>query len=78
MKAENHHSEVREIQGVKISVTSYQIGARYFCHVANLDPGATIARGQGESREEAEEAALSKATRRLPETSPPLADTVSE
>ncbi len=77
MKTENHHSEMREMQGVKNSITFYQIGAQYFCHVANIDPGATFARGQGDSREEAEEAALSKAIRRLPRKSLPSADTVS-
>ena len=46
-------------------MTTYQIGDNHFCHVANLDPGATIARGKGPSLEEARKAALEKAARRL-------------
>jgi hypothetical protein len=66
IKVEGHESEQAEINGVQIKVTSYQIGERYFCHVTNIDPGATIARGEGSSRDEAREVALSKATSRLP------------
>ncbi len=69
IKVEGHQSEATEINGVELRVTSYQIGARYFCHVSNVDPGATIARGEGGSRDEAREMALSKATRRLPNPS---------
>ncbi len=65
IKVEGHQSEATEINGVVLRVTSYQIGERYFCHVSNADPGATIARGEGGSRAEARETALSKATRRL-------------
>ncbi len=65
IKVEGHQSDLTEIHGVELRVTSYQIGKRYFCHVSNTDPGATIARGEGGSRAEARETALSKATRRL-------------
>jgi hypothetical protein len=65
IQVEGHESEQAEINGVQIKVTSYQIGERYFCHVTNIDPGATIARGEGDTREEAREVALSKATHRL-------------
>ena len=66
IKVEGHESEQTELNGVQIKITSYQIGERYFCHVTNIDPGATIARGEGSSRDEAREVALSKATTRLP------------
>ncbi len=69
IKVEGHQSELTEIHGVEVRVTSYQIGKRYFCHVSNVDPGATIARGAGDSRDEAWEVALSKATSRLPNPS---------
>ena len=69
IKVEGHQSELTEIHGVELRVTSYQIGERYFCHVSNADPGATIARGEGDSRGEAREIALSQATRRLPNPS---------
>ncbi len=69
IKVESHQSDLTESHGVELRVTSYQIGKRYFCHVSNADPGATIARGEGGSRDEAREVALSKATRRLPSPS---------
>ncbi len=69
IKVEGHQSGLTEIHGVQVRVTSYQIGERYFCHVSNADPGATIARSEGGSRDEAREVALSKATRRLPNPS---------
>jgi len=65
LKTEDYATAVREISGVKISVTRYKIGDRYYCHVANLDPGATIARAEAASRDEAEQAALAKAANRL-------------
>ncbi len=69
IKVEDHQSEATEINGVEVRVTSYRIDQRYFCHVSNADPGATIARGEGGSRDEAREVAVSKATLRLPNPS---------
>lgn len=60
-----YRSERREIAGVPFEVTSYKIGDRYYCHVTNADPGATVARAEGASREEAEELALAKVVHRL-------------
>ncbi|MDA2933391.1 hypothetical protein MYX82_03505 [Acidobacteria bacterium AH-259-D05] len=65
MKAENYHSETREVQGTTVNVTTYKIGERYFCHIDNVNPGATIARSEGASLAEALEVALEKATARL-------------
>jgi hypothetical protein len=48
-----------------INITTYQIGERFYCHIDNVSPGATIARTEGDSLEEAREAALQKATTRL-------------
>lgn len=44
-----------------VRVTSYEIGSRYSCRVDNLDPGGNIARGRGNTRDEAEEQALASA-----------------
>ncbi len=65
MKTEDYHVEKKELQGVMVSVTSYRIGDRFYCHVANLDPGATIARAEADSHAEAERVALAKAAERL-------------
>ena len=48
-----------------INITTYKIGERYFCHIDNVNPGATIARTEAASLEEARELALQKATTRL-------------
>ena len=65
MEAENYQKEKKEVEGWMINITTYKIGERYYCHIDNVSPGATIARTQGDSREEARELALQKATRRL-------------
>jgi len=65
MKTENYRVTKTELAGVSVSVTSYKIGESYHCHVANLDPGATIARAEADSAAEAEQAALAKAAARL-------------
>lgn len=65
MEAENYQKEKTEIEGRMINITTYKIGECYYCHIDNVSPGATIARTQGDSREEARELALQKATRRL-------------
>ena len=65
MKTENYRVEQKEIAGAQVSVTSYQIGERYHCHVANVDPGATIARAEADSNAEAVRLAVEKAGERL-------------
>ena len=68
LKAEDFKNMKSDIKGVPISITSYKIGEKYFCHVANLDPGATIARSQADTLQEAQQHALTKATDRILET----------
>ncbi len=53
-RAEDYRVVTREIAGVKVRITSYRLEARFFCHVANVDPGATISRAEATTREEAE------------------------
>jgi hypothetical protein len=65
MKAEEYRVESKEIAGQHVKVTSYRIGDLYHCHVANADPGATVARAEAATREEAERAAVAKAAARL-------------
>lgn len=65
MKAEEYHSEMQELEGVKVEVRSYRIDEMYFCHIANTDAGATIARASGTTREEAVQAATERARQRL-------------
>jgi hypothetical protein len=65
MKTENFTEEVMDVEGIKIRVTTYQIGTEHYCHVHNLDPGAVIARSNSDTREVAKEQALRKARQRL-------------
>ncbi len=65
MKAENYQKEKREVEGRMINLTTYQIGEHYFCHIDNVSPGATIARTEGATLEEARELALQKVIARF-------------
>lgn len=68
MKSEDFHERRDELNGWAINVVSYRIGDRYYCTIDNVDPGARFARAEGATREEAEGAALDKATRYLQQT----------
>ena len=46
-------------------MTTYKIGDDYYCHVYNVDPGATIARATAATREEAVEEAMIKVSQRI-------------
>ena len=65
LKTEKYAVESREIAGVAVRISSYQIGDRFYCHVENVDPGATIARADGAAREDAVQLAVAKASDRL-------------
>ncbi len=64
-KAELYESQESLIKETPVTITTYKIGERFFCHVENKDPGATIARAEGDTREQALETAVAKATARL-------------
>lgn len=51
--------------GWAIGITNYKLKDRYYCKIDNVDPGATIARGQGATQQDAEQEALRKAHSRL-------------
>jgi hypothetical protein len=63
--SEKYQREIRKLFDTEVSIESYKIGNQFFCHVANRDPGATIARAQADTREKAVQDALLKATERL-------------
>jgi hypothetical protein len=65
MKAEQYQDELREINGILFRVTSYRIGDECFCHIANSDPGATVARAAGATMKEARQKAMQKVIERL-------------
>ena len=47
MKAENYEKEKKEVEGKMINITTYKIGERYYCHIDNVSPGATIVPNRG-------------------------------
>jgi len=65
LKAKEYKEQKTLINGFPIRVTTYRIGETFHCHVANIDPGATITRSVGKTYEEAEQYALKKASERL-------------
>jgi hypothetical protein len=65
LKADDFSVNTREISGLTVNITSYKIGSRYYCHIDNVEPGATIVRLDGESKEEVMQTAIDRAIRRL-------------
>jgi hypothetical protein len=64
-KPEHHTVEKQTIHGTPVTITTYCLDNQWHCTVANVDPGANIARADGASRELAVNAAIEKATKRL-------------
>ncbi len=52
----------------EINITTYRLEDTYYCSVDNVSPGAVVARGEGPTREEAEEVAVRKARERVAQT----------
>jgi hypothetical protein len=65
MTAAAYRTVRQEINGFKVNVTSYQIGAQFYCHVTNVDPDATISRAEAATRDDAEKSAMERAAERL-------------
>jgi hypothetical protein len=68
LKPEEHARRNEQLAGWPVTVETYRLGDVYHCTVANVDPGARIARADGSTREEAESRAIDKATRYLAQT----------
>jgi len=68
MRPEDQTTRREEIAGWAITIDTYKLGDVYHCTIANVDPGARLARAEGSTREEAEARAIEKATRYLGQT----------
>ena len=68
LKTEEHERRSETLEGWPVTITTYRIGDTYHCHIDNVSPGATVSRGEGTTRQEAEEAAIAKARERLAQT----------
>jgi hypothetical protein len=65
MRAEGYLERTVELAGWPVMLRSYRLGDRYHCTADNVSPGATLARTEAGTREEAEEQALARAARLL-------------
>ncbi len=63
--AENMLRRIVDLDGLKVGVTTYEIGTRFSCRIDNIDPGSVIGRGVGLTRETAEESAFKDVRARL-------------
>ena len=68
MKVEEHSSRHQQVGQWKIHIVSYKLGDQYICTVDNVEPGATLARAEASTREEAEKNAIEKAEHMLAKT----------
>ena len=65
---EDYSRRQQEVAGWPCTIETYKLGDIYHCTIANVDPGARIARADGSTREAAEAQALEKAARYLGRT----------
>jgi hypothetical protein len=68
MRPEDHSRREQELAGWPVTIETYKLGDVYYCAIANADPGARFARGDGATKEEAESRAIEKAIRYLAQT----------
>jgi len=68
MNIEGYSRRQQQVGRWKVNIVSYKLGDQYYCTVDNVEPGATLARGQGSTREEAEKKALERAKELLAKT----------
>jgi hypothetical protein len=66
--AQDYKQTYVDLAGWPVRLTSYALEDRWYCKIDNVSPGATIARAEGVSREEAEDLATAKARDRLKAT----------
>jgi len=65
LNTHQYQDELKEVNGILVRITTYKIGDEYYCHIANTDPGATIARAAGSTEKEARQKAMQKVMERL-------------
>jgi len=68
MKPEDYRETSFELAGWPVHLVSYKLGDTYRCKIDNVSPGAQVARGEGATRDEAEQTTIEKAERRLAAT----------
>ena len=68
LKPEGYKRRTDRLDGWPIGVTTYRLGDKFICMIDNVDPGATIARIEAATAEDAEREARARARDRLSST----------
>jgi hypothetical protein len=68
MKPEEYGERQVDVEGWRVSITTYKLGDVYHSKADNVSPGAWLARTTGATREEAEQKALDRARQLLSRT----------
>lgn len=68
MKAEEYRERRVELAGWPVNITTWRSGSVYHAKADNVSPGACLARAEGATREEAEQAVLRRAEELLART----------
>ncbi|HEX4773336.1 MAG TPA: hypothetical protein VH351_21060 [Bryobacteraceae bacterium] len=68
IKTQDYKEREITLEGWPVRLTSYRFGNKFVCQADNLTPGACLARFSGETPEEAENNAVSKAAHLLRKT----------
>ena len=68
MQAEEYHERRVKVAGWSVNLASYRLGNEWHSRADNVSPGATLARAQGATRQEAETTALKRAEELLSRT----------
>jgi hypothetical protein len=67
-KVEGYQERQLELYGWPVNLVSYKLGGLFHAKADNVSPGANLARSSGANREEAEQAALTRAGEMLART----------
>lgn len=67
-KVEGYRERTLELRGWPVNLTSYKIGSHFHAKADNVSPGASLARTTADTREEAEQLALTRAGEMLART----------
>jgi len=68
MKPENYSERRIDVDGWQVNLTTYRLGEKWHGRADNVSPGATLARVEAASREDAENQALTRARELLART----------
>ena len=68
MRVEEYGERSLQLAGWDLHLTTYKLGDTYHCKADNVSPGAALARTTGNSRDEAETAAIARAQELLGRT----------